>query len=105
MEFLWDEDLNINTVHVSDTIRALWHLATQGKVGETYNVADTANSNQGSIAELLEKFFSIKTAFKGNMVSKLATAVSMKTVAETANEMHLGPWSEICKVKYCIFCF
>ncbi len=33
------------------------------------------------------------------MKSKLATAVAMKTVAETANEKHLKPWSDLCKAK------
>jgi len=98
MEFLWDGDLNINTVHVSDVVRALWFLAAQGKAGDVFNLADTANSNQGSIAELLEKYYSIKCGFKGNLASKLATSIAMKTVAEAANEMHLKPWSDVCKM-------
>ena len=98
MELLWDSDLAINTVHVDDVVRALWHLSQNGKAGEIYNLADTANSNQGSICKLLEEMFGIKTDFKGNIASKLATAIAMKDVAETANEMHLQPWSEICKV-------
>lgn len=40
MEFLWDKELKINTVHVYDTVAALWHLALNGKVGEVYNLAD-----------------------------------------------------------------
>lgn len=35
----------------------------------------------------------------GNIKSKLATSVAMKTVAETANEKHLKPWSDLCKSK------
>jgi nucleoside-diphosphate-sugar epimerase len=98
MEFLWDGDLAINTVHVSDVVRALWHLSQNGKPGEVYNLADSAGTNQGSVNKLLEEMFGIKTDFKGNIASKLATAVAMKTVAEAANEMHLKPWSDICKV-------
>jgi len=97
MELLWDGDLAINTVHVDDVSRALWHLSKSGKPGEVYNLADSASSNQGSICKLLEEMYGIKTDFKGNIASKLATAVAMKDVAETANEMHLQPWSEICK--------
>jgi len=97
MELLWDGDLTINTVHVSDVVRALWHLTTQGKAGEIYNLADSANSSQGSINKILEEMFGIKTDYKGNLQSKLATALALKVVAEAANEMHLKPWSEICK--------
>jgi len=35
----------------------------------------------------------------GFLKSKAATGLAMKTVAETANEKHLKPWSELCKSK------
>lgn len=35
----------------------------------------------------------------GTMKSKLATTMAMKLVAETANEKHLKPWSDLCKTK------
>merc|ERR1712232_276494 len=44
-----------------------------------------------------EQIFGIKTSFLGMLKSKAATAVAMKTVAETANEKHLKPWSDLCK--------
>jgi len=99
MEFLWDKDLKINTVHVSDVCGALWHLAINGKVGEIYNLADSNDTDQGTVNKLLESIFKIKTDFMGFLKSKAATAVAMKTVAETANEKHLKPWSELCKAK------
>ena len=30
----------MNTVHVRDMCRALWHVRTVGKSGEVYNLAD-----------------------------------------------------------------
>jgi len=99
MEFLWDKDLRINTVHVRDVVAGLWHLLQSGTVGELYNMADQNDTSQGSVNALLENLFKIKTSFMGNMKSKLATAVAMKMVAETANEKHLKPWSELCKSK------
>jgi len=99
MEFLWDKDLQINTVHVYDAVAALWHLTSNGTVGDVYNLADTNETDQGNVNKLLEPIFGIKTGFMGNMKSKLATAVAMKTVAETANEKHLKPWSDLCKSK------
>jgi len=99
MEFLWDKDLKINTVHVQDVCAALWFLGQNGKVGEAYNLADTNDTDQGSVNKLLESIFKIKTDFMGFLKSKAATAIAMKTVAETANEKHLKPWSELCKSK------
>jgi nucleoside-diphosphate-sugar epimerase len=98
MEFLWDKDLKINTVHVDDVVKAIWHVATQvTPSGAVYNLADSTDTDQGTLCPILESIFGVKCAFMGNMKSKLATAVAMKTVAETANEKHLKPWSDICK--------
>jgi len=99
MEFLWDKELKMHTVHVEDVCMALWHLTTHGNNNEIYNLADTSDSDQGSINKLLENIFGIKTGFMGTIKSKVATSVAMKTVAETANEKHLKPWSDLCKAK------
>jgi nucleoside-diphosphate-sugar epimerase len=97
MEFLWDKDLKINTVHVSDVVSAIWHLAQNGKPGTVYNLADENETTQGNICPLLESIFGIHTGFLGSIQSKLATSVAMKTVTETANDKHLKPWSDVCK--------
>jgi len=99
MEFLWDKELKMHTVHVEDVCAAMWHLTTHGEQGEVFNLADTGDSDQGGICKLLESIFGIKTGFMGTIKSKLATSVAMKTVAETANEKHLKPWSDLCKAK------
>jgi len=97
MEFLWEKDLKVNTVHVRDVVAALWHLANHGKPGSIYNLADESETCQGTISPLLEKLFGIKTSYLGSVKSKLATAVAMKIVAETANDKHLKPWSDLLK--------
>jgi len=99
MEFLWDKELKMNTVHVEDLCAALWFLTSHGNKGDIYNLADSGDTDQGSINKLLESIFGIKTGFMGTIKSKLATSVAMKTVAETANEKHLKPWSDLCKAK------
>jgi len=99
MEFLWDKELKMNTVHVADVAAALWYLTTHGSSGEIFNLADSGDTDQGDINKLLESIFGIKTGFMGTIKSKLATSVAMKTVAETANEKHLKPWSDLCKAK------
>eukprot|EP01089_Gocevia_fonbrunei_P007359 TRINITY_DN1844_c0_g1_i1.p1 TRINITY_DN1844_c0_g1~~TRINITY_DN1844_c0_g1_i1.p1 ORF type:complete len:368 (-),score=88.95 TRINITY_DN1844_c0_g1_i1:50-1153(-) len=96
MKFLWSSDLRMNTVHVNDVAKALWHIATQCPKGEIYNLADKNDSTQGSINEHLEKIFGIKTGFHGGMISKVAS-LNLKSVTEEVNDKHLKPWSEICK--------
>jgi len=97
MEFLWDKELACNTVHVRDVVAALWHLATNGKPGSVFNLADDSHTNQGSICPILETLFGIKTGFMGSIKTKMITSIAMKAVAETANEKHLKPWSDLCK--------
>jgi len=102
MEFLWDKDLKCNTVHVIDVVRAIWHLASNNdkfKSGSVYNLCDSNDSTQGNICPILENIFKIKTGFLGNMKTRIATSVAMKQVAETANDKHLKPWSDLCKEK------
>jgi len=95
MKFLWNDKLALNTVHVDDVVRALWHLATKGKRGEIYNLADKADSTQGSIADLIGKMFGINTGFQGNLVSNLAK-LNFSAVTEVANEKHMEPWTAMC---------
>jgi len=99
MKFLWSEGLRMNTVHVTDVCKALWHVATKCPAGEVYNLADKGETSQGSVNKHLEKIFGIKTGFMGDMMSKVAQTVSMKTVTEEVNEKHLKPWSELCKTE------
>lgn len=46
MKFLWDEKLKLNTVHVRDVAKALWHLSQKGTVGNIYNLADKAETGK-----------------------------------------------------------
>jgi len=96
MEFLWGKDLRMNTVHVRDVVRALWHVATKAPLGSVYNLADKGDTNQGSLNEILEGLFGIKTGFHGVLISNVAK-LNIKGVAEQANDKHLKPWSEVCK--------
>jgi len=99
MEFLWDSEMKINTVHVYDVCAALWHLTSHGELGQVYNLTDTNETDQGSVNHLLSELFGIKCSCWGTLKTKAAVLISMKKVAETANEKHLTPWSELCKEK------
>lgn len=96
MKFLWGSDLRINTVHVHDVCKALWHVATKCPVGSIFNLADKGDTSQGTINDILETIFGIKTGFLGSVVSNMAK-LNMKSVTEDINDKHLKPWSELCK--------
>lgn len=99
MIFLWDKDQKLHTVHVEDVCGAIAHAAAGGVKPGVYNLVDSNDTSQGSVNKLIEQLFGIETGFLGSMKSKMATSVAMKTVADNANEKHLGPWSDLCKSK------
>jgi len=96
MKFLWDEKLKLNTVHVRDVAKALWHLSQKGAVGSTYNLADKGETDQGDFNEILSKIFGIETGFLGSIVSNLAKLKFDEVTAEV-NDKHLKPWSDLTK--------
>lgn len=97
MELLWEKGLRLNTVHVKDVVKALFLIATKAPEKEVYNLADSSDSDQGSINKFIATLFGIKTDFMGSMKSTLATSLAMKTVADVANDKHLKPWSDLLK--------
>lgn len=62
---------------------------------QIYNVVDSANSTQGSISDILETIFDINVEYYGNMVSSV---VDLEEAADEANDLHLLPWAELCRV-------
>jgi len=97
MKFLWTKDLKINTVHVSDVVRALWHLCTHGNKGDVYNLADKNDTDQGKINVHLESMFGIKTKFAGKMLSKIAESFNMDSIVKEVNDKHVTPWAKMTK--------
>nr|CAG4712125.1 unnamed protein product [Naegleria fowleri] len=98
MKLLWSGDLCINTVHVRDVARAIWHLYTNTKTSGplTFNLCDKNQTDQKKMNEILEKIFGIETGFFGTLLSQ-AAKLNMKAAADTANENHMLPWSEMTK--------
>lgn len=97
MELLWDKGLRLNTVHVNDVVAALMLIATKAENKEIFNLADSSDTDQGSINKFVGTLFGIKTDFMGTIKSSLATSLAMKTVADVANDKHLKPWSDLLK--------
>lgn len=95
MKLLWSSDLKLSTVHVNDICRAIWFLCRRDDtVGQIYNVADDAQSTQGSICGLLTNILDVKVDYYGNLVS---SAVDLTAAADDANDKHLKPWAEACR--------
>jgi len=99
MKLLWNGDLRVNTVHVHDVVRALFHLCTHGDSGAVYNLADKGDTDQGKINKALESLFGIKTKFAGKMLSSAAQKLGMDSVTSTVNDKHVAPWSKMTKEK------
>ena len=48
MKLLWSKDLHMNTVHVTDVVRAAWHVASLEKLssGTVFNLSDQGASSE-----------------------------------------------------------
>lgn len=99
MKFLWSGDMKINTVHVHDVAKALFHLCTHGDDGAVYNLADKSNTDQELVNKYLANIFGIKTDFFGSVKSNMAKALGMDTVTSQVNDKHVAPWSKMTKEK------
>lgn len=96
MKLLWSKDLKMNTVHVRDVVRALFHLAEKGVKGEVYNLADKGDTNQETVSAFLKSIYGIKTGYQGSIISNLAK-LNLRDATDEINDKHLHPWSQICK--------
>lgn len=73
MKLLWGPDLHMNTVHVRDVARAIWHVVNSpDTIGKTYNVVDEDDSTQGSISAIVSELFNINHDYWGTALSTLA---------------------------------
>lgn len=99
MKLLWSGDLRINTVHVNDVVRALYHLCSHGENGAIYNLADKGDTDQARINKLLEAMFGIDTKFAGKILSTAAEKLGMDHITSMVNDKHVAPWSHMCKEK------
>ncbi|KAH8676653.1 hypothetical protein BGZ60DRAFT_372088 [Tricladium varicosporioides] len=107
MKWLWTKDLRVNTVHISDVVRALWDITdwyavkkmpgwdekSMGKV-PIFNVVDQGQTSQGTMAEIIGQLFGIKTGFQGQLISTFAR-LNMDSVVDDVNDDLLGPWAEL----------
>lgn len=96
MKLLWGPNLHMNTVHVRDVARAIWHVANRDDtVGQTYNVVDESDTTQGSISEMISDLFNINHDYFGIAISTLVKT-DMGKFVEEVNDKHMAPWAEAC---------
>ncbi|XP_035212900.1 dTDP-glucose 4,6-dehydratase-like [Stegodyphus dumicola] len=95
MKLLWHKDIKMNTVHVCDMSRAIWHACLHGKSGEIYHIVDKGDTTQGKISDIVSDIFNINHDYFGTTMSTLAK-VDMSTLVDDINDKHLGPWAEAC---------
>ncbi|KAJ6264633.1 hypothetical protein Dda_0782 [Drechslerella dactyloides] len=105
MEILWTKDLRVNTVHVSDVNRAIWHATEWYMDGRAnwlsewgttpiFNIVDDGDTSQGTIAEIVEGVFKIRINFVGTVLSQLAK-LNLEEAVDDANELCLQPWADM----------
>ncbi|KAL1132270.1 hypothetical protein AAG570_010227 [Ranatra chinensis] len=96
MKLLWDKNMVMNTVHVEDLCRAMWHVCQrEDTLGHVYNVADDGHTTQGLLSEIISELFNINHDYYGNTLSSICKT-DMIGVVEEVNDKHSGPWAELC---------
>lgn len=97
MKLLWNADLKLNTVHVDDLCRAIWHVCGRDDtLNEVYNVVDDGNSTQGVVSQLVSELFNISHDYWGSTLSNIVK-VDLTNAIEEINDKHLGPWADACR--------
>jgi nucleoside-diphosphate-sugar epimerase len=94
MEFLWGEELRVNSIHVQDVSALLWHLCAGAEVGQIYNGVDDSDLTQGEFNKIMEQVFKVKTNCRGSITSMIAS-MKIEEIVEEANGGHMGPWREL----------
>lgn len=76
MKLLWGPDLHMNTVHVKDVVRAIWHVTDKTEtIGQSYNLVDEGDSTQGTISSIISEIFNINHDYWGVTLSTLAKVI------------------------------
>lgn len=106
LKWLWTKELRVNTVHIQDTVRALWDVAewyVHGKqnwdekaYGATplFNIVDRGDTSQGTMSTLIGDIFKIETGFQGQLISTFAK-MNIVSVVDDVNDETLGPWADL----------
>ncbi|PIA14627.1 NAD(P)-binding protein [Coemansia reversa NRRL 1564] len=98
MPVLWDKDLRVNTVHVSDVARAIILVARHCKKYKKkliLNLSDPGDTTNAKLAKTVAKLFAVKPSFHNFAFNYIAKRLKTEELTEEVNESLLGPWMEL----------
>ena len=75
----------MNTVHVLDVCRAIWHLTTNGEAGQVYNLVDKSESSEYTVI----KFWLKRTELAFDSGVTLLMEMMMVNMIETVMSYRL----------------
>lgn len=96
LKLLWGEDLGMNTIHVIDLVRAIWHLATVAPDG-LYLASDEGQTTQGLLMSTIGKVFGVEPTYVSSLVLSVCSVPDILAIADEANDRHAGPWANACR--------
>ncbi|KAJ2156299.1 hypothetical protein GGF46_005285 [Coemansia sp. RSA 552] len=100
MPVLWDKDLRVSTVHVSDVARAAlaaahWFRAATEASSVVFNLADPGDTTNQKLARVVGQLFGVKPTFQNSAVNLIARRLKVEELTEEVNESLLGPWMDL----------
>jgi len=91
----WFESTKINTVHVTDVVRAIWHLVENGRSGEIFNLSDKNDTNQLKLNPIIESVFKIQTGHLGTIKSEAVKLMNTESLLEEINGETIPTWVKL----------
>ncbi|KAJ2742661.1 hypothetical protein GGI20_004326 [Coemansia sp. BCRC 34301] len=98
MPVLWDKDLRISTVHVTDVAAAAlaaaqWQRRQGGST--TFNLADPGDTTNARLAQAVGTLFGVEPSFQNVAMSFFVKRLKTAELAEEVNQSLLGPWMDL----------
>eukprot|EP01114_Cavostelium_apophysatum_P001367 TRINITY_DN1117_c0_g1_i1.p1 TRINITY_DN1117_c0_g1~~TRINITY_DN1117_c0_g1_i1.p1 ORF type:complete len:369 (-),score=87.04 TRINITY_DN1117_c0_g1_i1:65-1171(-) len=89
----WWEEIKMNTVHVNDVVKALWHLAANAKPGDVYNLADKNDTDHKKVYKILEKVLpGFKYDTTGFIQGEATKLLGAEGLADVVKDMVMTTW-------------
>lgn len=98
LQLFGGKSLPLNTIHITDLNRAIWHLLTELPPSriyrEIFHVVDNSNTNQDGLMSILCDLFSIKHDYINSIASSLCQ-LDLAGLVHEINDKHLAPWTSL----------
>lgn len=93
----WFEEAKINTVHVKDVVKGIWHVVTNSKVGDIFNLSDKNDTDQIKLNAIIHKLFGIETGHLGTLKSEAVKLMNTESLMEEINGEIIPTWVKMIK--------